>query len=348
MKDQTLMNTHTIRLLAVFSLLCALLVPVRAGEIHDAVVVGDVARVRALLDADPALREARNDVGMTPLILAAGNDRLAVAAMLLNRGASISARDVNGDTALHLAAYPDGPEIARLLLNRMTIIDARNNIGQTPLQMAAALNHVRTVSLLLARGADPVQQDKSGHSALDLAPVDSQTIALLRPAVDVVFLHRAANQGNVAAVRAILDKRPALLEARNSRNETPLWSAAIENRVPTVTFLLARGADPNALCLFNMRVTPLMCAAQNGQEPLARLLLAHGAKADVRDSNNDTALHMAAEDGHTALVRLLLAHGANPALRDARGFTPLDAAVRAHHPAVAALLRAVPPKKAHR
>ncbi|MDQ2687741.1 MAG: ankyrin repeat domain-containing protein, partial [Armatimonadota bacterium] len=322
------MNTHTGRALAILGLLCTLLAPARADEIHDAATKGDVARVRALLDGDKALMEARNDVGMTPLILAAGNDRLAVAAMLLNRGASISARDVNGDTALHLAAYPDGPDVARLLLKKMTIIDARNNIGQTPLQMASALNHARTVSLLLARGADPVQQDKSGHSALDLAPVGSQTIALLRPAVDVVYLHRAANQGDVAAVRAILDKRPALLEARNARNETPLWSAAIENRTATAKLLLERGADPNALCLFNMRVTPLMCAAQNGQEPLARLLLTHGAKVDIRDSNNDTALHMAAEDGHTALVRLLLAHGADTRLRDARGLTPLDAAVR--------------------
>jgi hypothetical protein len=97
--------------LTLINVLTALLIAnLRAGEIHDAVAAGDLNKVRALMEADPTLLEAKDDGGNTPLHSACISKPpsftrpVAVASFLLDRGANVNARNEYHHTALYYAA----------------------------------------------------------------------------------------------------------------------------------------------------------------------------------------------------------------------------------------------------
>ncbi len=107
-----------------------------------------------------------NSQGETPLMLAAINNQLDLAKVLIQRGA-----DVNkpGWTPLHYAATRGHREMMRLLLDNEAYIDSESANGTTPLMMAAYYASPLAVKLLLEEGADPVLVNSANVSALDMA-----------------------------------------------------------------------------------------------------------------------------------------------------------------------------------
>ena len=104
--------------------------------------------------------------GETPLMLAALNNKMDLAKLLILRGA-----DVNqpGWTPLHYAATKGHIEMMRLLIDNSAYLDAESPNGTTPLMMAAHYGTPMAVKLLLEEGADPRIQNKLGLSAWDFA-----------------------------------------------------------------------------------------------------------------------------------------------------------------------------------
>jgi ankyrin repeat protein len=93
-----------------------------------------------------------------------------------------------------------------------------------------------------------------------------------------------------------------------------LIDAVRRGDLPAVEALL--DADPRALGRGDAQgMTPLLWAAFQGDAEVARVLLARGADAGVKDPRGATALMLAAEGGHLAVVRLLVPSGD----ADARG-----------------------------
>ena len=112
----------------------------------------------------------------------------------------------------------------------------------------------------------------------------------------VADLHAAAKRGDLAAMRRLLEKNPALA---NARSETD-----------------SRGTYP------------LHVAAEAGQEGAARLLLEYGADVSLLDLENDSiALGWAAFFGRPEVVRVLLGAGSEVNQRNKHGLTPLGCAV---------------------
>jgi hypothetical protein len=107
-----------------------------------------------------------NNLGETPLMLAAIHNHLALAKLLIDRGA-----DVNrpGWTPLHYAATRGHREMMRLLLDHEAYIDSESANGTTPLMMAAYAAPPLAVKLLLEEGADPTLANQANATALDLA-----------------------------------------------------------------------------------------------------------------------------------------------------------------------------------
>lgn len=138
---------------------------------------GNVALVLALqaenfavadaLMARPDLNvNAVNQSGESALMMAALRGNLAWCERLLARGARI---DKPGWTALHYAATGPEPKIVKLLLDRGAVVDAESPDKTTPLMMAARYGPEESVTLLLAKGADPKRINARNMNAADFA-----------------------------------------------------------------------------------------------------------------------------------------------------------------------------------
>jgi ankyrin repeat protein len=114
----------------------------------------------------------------------------------------------------------------------------------------------------------------------------------------------AAAGGDLAKVRAAVDKDSTLVKVKEWENQTLLHVAVGQNHQDVATYVLDRGADVNAVTTDGL-----------------------------------TALHMAAQNGNIAIVTLLLERGAKIDAVDSKGWSPLDRAVKWEHPDAANFLR---------
>ncbi len=180
-------------------------------ELIAAVKGGDAARVRELIAADRSLAEARDDNGVSALMLSryhAAPDELTAAlrqarndvdvfeAAMLGEvvrleqwlkedRALVSGRSSDDTTALHFAAFFAQPEAAKLLVERGANVHAVSpTFGNvTPLHSAAAGGSAEIVHTLLAAGAEPNARQDGGF----------------------VALHSAAQSGDAAMTRDLLE-----------------------------------------------------------------------------------------------------------------------------------------------
>jgi len=124
------------------------------------------------------------------------------------------------------------------------------------------------------------------------------------------WLHEAAWQGYLKAVQMLLDRGADVNSSSNRLSYTPLHWAVVARRKDVVELLLARGAKVNVRGSEDF--TPLHLAAMNGDVEIAKLLVEKGAdvNAPMRDTGW-TPLWFAAEgrNRNEELVKLLKAAG---------------------------------------
>ena len=132
----------------------------------------------------------------------------------------------------------------------------------------------------------------------------------------------AARRGDVVALSAALDAGLAC-DVRNERGDTLLMLAAYHCHQDAVRALLQRGADPNVANEKGQK--PLAGVCWKGSEPVARLLIEHGAAVDDGGVGM-TPLMLAAMSGHLPVVRLLVAAGADVTVRSGSGHTARELA----------------------
>ena len=109
---------------------------------------------------------AQNPHDETPLMMAAFDNQLGLAKLLIEKGADVNK---TGWTPLHYAATKGHVEMMKLLLEMHAYIDAESPNGTTPLMMAAHYGTALATKLLLDEGADPTPKNEKGLSALDFA-----------------------------------------------------------------------------------------------------------------------------------------------------------------------------------
>ncbi|MBM4142700.1 MAG: hypothetical protein FJ225_03770 [Lentisphaerae bacterium] len=167
------MKTEGLRVALSAAMAGALLVPgrsARAAAIHDAARANDPRGIAAALaSAGPGAVNASAGPGITPLHVAAGLNRRAAAATLIENGAALNARTAGGFTPLHWAASRDAADAARLLIGAGADAGARAAQGITPLHWAAARNATNVLALLLAAGADHAAPTAAGLTPLHWA-----------------------------------------------------------------------------------------------------------------------------------------------------------------------------------
>lgn len=153
-----------------------------AGEldVFEAAALGDAARVREVLAADPAAARAWSSDGYTALHYACFFGTGEVAQALVDSGADIEAiaRGDNKVAPLLSAAAGGNTEAARVLLDAGASLEASEKGGFTALHDAAQNGNAELVRLLLERGADPTARLEDGRAPRDLAE-DEELRALL-------------------------------------------------------------------------------------------------------------------------------------------------------------------------
>lgn len=121
-------------------------------------------------------------------------------------------------------------------------------------------------------------------------------------------LHYAAMGGNVDLIYDFIDKG-AKLELRDARLKTPLHLAAINDRKDAVAALLKGGAALETRDDY-LRTALILCARERGQTATGRVLIEAGADVNAVDKFGSSALDLAAWRGKSEFVDLLLEKGA--------------------------------------
>jgi uncharacterized protein len=240
--------------------------------------------------------------------------------------------------------------------------------GSTALANAAFHGSALVVNALLEAGARIVD-DEGERSALYSAVAGRQPamVKLLldhhpgQDAIDSAFVV-AVRRSNTAPVRDVEAMRTLAAAGANVRKVAPaafarLWENAYDDDAAEgAKALLDLGAvlsDLDGTNGVTEKETPLMTAATSGFPMTVDLLLARGARLDVRyrhpdrDDDGATVLMLAAEAGSPEIVAALLAKGADPGAKDGRGLRAIDYAKRGNPtnaPKIIQLLqRAAPP-----
>jgi len=151
-------------------------------------------------------------------------------------------------------------------------------------------------------------------------------------------IYSAARYGDLRSARALLKDNPDLALSKDLDGRTALDWAAANRQLAVAELLLAYHADVNARS--TRQTTPLHEAAGAGDKEVAELLLTHGADINARDKSGGTPLHWAVLTDRRGVAELLLARHAAVNAKTALGYTPLQMAASMGHEEMAELLLA--------
>jgi ankyrin repeat protein len=309
-------------------------------DICTACHIGDLARVRELLDEDPQLANRTNEYvtyylgSGAPLKNAAANGHLEIVKLMLARGADPNLPEEgiapNGH-ALYSAVANRHYDVAKLLLEHGAYPNAEVESSADALSRAILNSDAPMIELLCSYGAARGVHLMAYYN-------DVQTAAAVfaaNPALadDADALAGAASEGHEAFVRLMLRYQPDLPK----RIEFPAWSVGAKTRELN-ELLFQHGMNPSQPDW--LLITPLHQFARKGDMENAIIFIDHGADLAARDEDIcSTPLGWAAKFGQKQMVELLLARGAKPNLPDDPPWaTPLAWANRRGHGEIAELL----------
>lgn len=122
---------------------------------------------------------------------------------------------------------------------------------------------------------------------------------------------KAAKNGDLDTLTALLQSDKSLLHARDSDGSTALHCAAWKGHRDVVAFLLAAGANVHAHNNNNhWGTTPLHAAAHANHTAIVQLLIDAGADVNAKDMNDKTPLYHTTFHNATAAAKILAKHGA--------------------------------------
>ncbi|XP_059053160.1 protein phosphatase 1 regulatory subunit 12A [Achroia grisella] len=282
-----------------------------------------------VLMAAPALADARDADGLTPLHLAVVHGNVPLVQTLLAAGADVNARDDEHHTVVHWATVCGEVGALRAVLASGADSATPDQHGGYPLHYAAQMcgapaatdHQTRGAALEVLRalvkegGARVDVRDADGRTPLLWAASAGSAAAVLalhqaNAKVDdadrdgLTALHCAAARGHTEALETLLDLCGARVDVADSHGCTPLHYAAALGHADATAALLQHGADSHRQDRRGR--SPAHTAAAKGQIETVRILGARGANLWLRNSKGDLPLHEAVASGRRELVKWLL------------------------------------------
>lgn len=313
-------------------------------DICTACHMGDLGRVKELLDHDPTLANRVSEYvtyypgSGAPLKNAAAAGQIEIVKLLLERGADPNLPEEGiapHGHALYSAAAKGHHDIARLLLERGAYSNPEVESSGDALTRAILNSDQQMIDLLCSYGAARGVHILAYYGDVQTAAAVFAVNPVL--ADDPDALTNAAEEGQEAFVRLLLRYQPDLLK----RVSFPAWAVGAKTRELN-ELLFQHGMNPSQPDWLG--ITPLHHFARKGDVEKASVFIAHGADLDARDEDIcSTPLGWAARSGQTAMIELLLKHGAKPNLPDdlpdLAWATPLAWAARYGHGGIVELLK---------
>ena len=267
-------------------------------QLLDAIKKSDKEAVRSLLEQKADANVAQAD-GATALAWAVHKDDLETADLLIRAGADLNAANDYGVNPLSLACTNRNAVMVETLLSAGA---DPNGTGELPLMTCARTGVVDGVKSLLARGADvSAREDRRGQTALMWAISEGYS-----DVARVLIEHGADIHAKSHMLQGLTPKTYLTyygeLQVSSQGGFTPLLFAAQQGDQETAELLIEKGADVNYSA--PEEGSALLMASANGHEDLALLLLEKGADSNVKadDGSGITPLHYALRDGIKALL----------------------------------------------
>lgn len=130
------------------AVLCASAAPARADAIHQAALMGDIAKIKSITTDNPSAVNQKDENGLTPLFWAVYAEQPDAALLLIDLKAKVNATDKSGQTPLHVAVAMDSRKMVEILVSKGADTKAANEDGVTPLSLAERLGKTPIVNLL--------------------------------------------------------------------------------------------------------------------------------------------------------------------------------------------------------
>ena len=308
------------------------LLPDKSSVLAWAVDRQDAESVHLLLAAGAKPR-ALAAGAVQPLSLACELGDPVIAGTLIKAGANAKESRADGTTAFALSAGASTAEVLAAMAAKGANVNAANGEGQTPLMAAASSGNVDTIKWLASHGAKVNVADKKGFTPLFFAlrsKVPGAPMALLDAGADInamlsdrtSVLQAAMLVGNTSFAMAAVS-HGADLKRIDKDGRQVIHLAAMTGSADLVKLLLAKGVDPNTMTVLPyapvvvasaapvagvpprlpiqpmpIPATPLQFAARAGSVEVMKLLVAAGARPDLKGPDGMTVAIAAAGSGH--------------------------------------------------
>uniref|UniRef100_A0A1I8GXM6 ANK_REP_REGION domain-containing protein n=1 Tax=Macrostomum lignano TaxID=282301 RepID=A0A1I8GXM6_9PLAT len=278
--------------------------------------------INQLIDAGCNVDNQQKD-GRTPLMLAiASTSKSAdeVVQTLIEHGCSVDAVTEDGFNAAHVACKYNKLQVLKVLMEKGVSIESLTKSSDSCLTLAVPKGSAELIGLLVDAGLSKSHINCEGHSAVSLGYQrgNEEVLSKLLPVSDSdvsnkyangnTLLHLACEGGLKKLIESLLDRDPTLLEAKNSKLETPVHVASRCSKLELVDLLLQRGADINSAD--EMGETPLFMAISAGNFTICKSILDKKPDLSLLNSEGVSAMAKAYHKGKTSIIRLLQAEEA--------------------------------------
>ena len=188
------------------------------SEFFDAIRNGNSAVIGEMLDREPELASAKNDTGVSAILMSAYTGRNEIRDLLIARGALMELHDA--------AAVGDAGRVQELVQSNPSLAKSQSPDGFPVVALASVFGHLDIVRYLVQKGADvnAAASNGSGYNALT----------------------GAVASGHTATVKWLLGNG-ANANYKYGLGYTPLLTAAANGRLEILKLLVEHEADAQAV-----------------------------------------------------------------------------------------------------